>query len=339
MNKYSVISYLVMAFLLSGCSSKDEQEMFDIRGVWSLKSVTDMDGIKQEYSNQDIGRLRIYEDSCYYECQTVKAPTGTMIVPIGTDDYTLIEKGKNDFIYLQGDGTHTFTAISDSSMMIMERGCNYMWRTCGDFDESKINSIVEIIKNDESGYQDASCRYVFSNAEQKLQTTNYTLIFVLIFVVFILLAILNYAYNLHKHKKLAEQKLREIEQEKRNMPTLVREAMNTVEKEFHESDFYTLIRRKIANGERLSNDDWQSIDEKFKSVYPRFTSTLLSLHNMSQIEYQVCLLLKLKSTPSEIARVLCKDTSTVSAVRSRLYGKIFGKKGSSKEWDEFIDSL
>ena len=64
-----------------------------------------------------------------------------------------------------------------------------------------------------------------------------------------------------------------------------------------------------------------------------------SLYSMSPVEYQVCLLLKLNATPSEIATVLCKDASSISTVRSRLYGKVFGKKGSSKEWDEFIRSL
>lgn len=119
----------------------------------------------------------------------------------------------------------------------------------------------------------------------------------------------------------------------------MKEAMNSVEEEFHNSDFYISIRKKITDGNRLAKDDWDSIEKQFKSVYPRFTSTLFSLYNMSKTELQVCLLLKLNTSPSEIASVLCKDTSTISSIRSRLYTKVFGKKGSSKDWDEFIYSL
>lgn len=60
---------------------------------------------------------------------------------------------------------------------------------------------------------------------------------------------------------------------------------------------------------------------------------------MSQVELQVCQLLKLGCSPSEIASALCKETSSISSIRSRLFKKVFGQKGSSKEWDEFIRTL
>ena len=34
-----------------------------------------------------------------------------------------------------------------------------------------------------------------------------------------------------------------------------------------------------------------------------------------------------------------QDTSSISSIRSRLFYKVFDKKGSSKEWDEFIHTL
>ena len=92
-------------------------------------------------------------------------------------------------------------------------------------------------------------------------------------------------------------------------------------------------------GELLNKYDWNGREEHFKSVYPRFNSTLLTLRNMSEIEMQVCQLLKLNVSPSDIATVLCKDKSSISSIRSRLYSKVFDKKGSSKDWDEFIYSL
>ena len=66
---------------------------------------------------------------------------------------------------------------------------------------------------------------------------------------------------------------------------------------------------------------------------------LYGLYSLSTIEYQLCLLIKVRTAPTEIAAVLNKDKSTISAMRRRLYKKVFSKEGTGKDWDEFILSL
>jgi hypothetical protein len=51
------------------------------------------------------------------------------------------------------------------------------------------------------------------------------------------------------------------------------------------------------------------------------------------------MLTKLRIPPTDMASVLARDVSTISTVRSRLYGKVFGRKGGAREWDEFILSV
>lgn len=89
----------------------------------------------------------------------------------------------------------------------------------------------------------------------------------------------------------------------------------------------------------MKSSEWKELEQKLKAVYPRFISSLYGLYNLSPTEYEVCLLTKIRSTPKEMADVLCKDKSTISSIRKRLYKKVFGKDGSGKEWDEFILSL
>ena len=60
---------------------------------------------------------------------------------------------------------------------------------------------------------------------------------------------------------------------------------------------------------------------------------------VSPTEYQVCMLLKIRTKPVEIAAVLNKDKSTISSIRTRLCKKVLGKEGSGKYWDEFVLSL
>lgn len=332
------LSFALVLLLLS-CSGDGDERPFCINGVWELRQVTFCDGESLTYTDRGMVWMRIYDDSCYYSCKMQVAPNGTMIAPSDYENYTFMEKGRDETLYLQGGNRQPLTIVNDSTMVIQEDGVNFTWRQSHELDADRCRDIVEIIRMDRNSTDDTDLRYVYSKAEKALETTNHTLIYILIIIGMALVIIVSYAHSLYRNKKRVEQELRQIEEEHKAMPEPVRQALDTIETEFHKSDFYISLRKRIANGERLRKEDWDAIETNLNSVYPRFSSTLLSLYNMSQVEYHVCLLLKLKSTPSEIASVLCKDTSSISSTRSRLYQKVFGKKGSSKEWDEFVLSL
>lgn len=329
---------LTFVSLLTSCTGADEEEGFILKGAWTLVSRMNPEGNTYDYSPEETW-LRIYDDSCYYECRIEKAPNGTMVSPAHWEDYTLLERGRDDYLYLQGTDTHPFVVRDDTTIVVQEHGCQYTWRHCSNLNEERARSIVAIIKNEAENPTEAYARYVFSNAEDQLQSENTTLTYGYLLVAIVLVAGLNFGYNMHRNKKRIEEELLKIKEERQALPQPIREAMNTVEQDFHQSDFYLTLRRRISNEERLTEEDWHKIEERLKSVYPRFTSTLLTLRSMSQVELQVCQLLKLHVPPTEIANVLCKDTSSISTIRSRLYKKVFGEKGSSKKWDEFIASL
>lgn len=283
--------------------------------------------------------LRIYDDSCYYECQIMAAPSGKMLIPTNWEHYTLIDRGQRNYLYLQEDNTHPLTVADDSTIVIQETGTKFTWKLYTGFDEDMVEEIRNIIKYDTNDDDEAAHRYLFSYAERKLATANHTLIYILIGIILAVLLFLNYVYRMYQNKKRVEQQLHLLEQEREAIPEPVRKAMSSVEEDFLQSSFYTSLRAKITRGDRISKADWDELEEHFKHVYPRFASSLLTLCSMSLTEFQVCRLLKLGCTPSEIANVLCKDVSSISSIRSRLYKKVFGRKGSSKEWDEFIRSL
>ena len=51
------------------------------------------------------------------------------------------------------------------------------------------------------------------------------------------------------------------------------------------------------------------------------------------------LLTKARVQPKDIALLTAHSKESVASTRSRLYQKVFGKKGSSRDWDEFVLSL
>ena len=105
------------------------------------------------------------------------------------------------------------------------------------------------------------------------------------------------------------------------------------------SDVYQQIQTCLNSGRSLTSQDWTELTEVVNGVYTGFTEKLYSLYRMSEQDYHVSLLIKVRIQPKDIALLTAHSKESVATTRSRLYSKVFGIKGSSKDWDDFILSL
>ena len=105
------------------------------------------------------------------------------------------------------------------------------------------------------------------------------------------------------------------------------------------SDVYQRIQTCLNSGRSLTSQDWTDLTEVVNGVYTGFTEKLYSLYRMSEQDYHVSLLIKVRIQPKDIALLTAHSKESVASTRSRLYSKVFGIKGSSKDWDDFILSL
>lgn len=117
------------------------------------------------------------------------------------------------------------------------------------------------------------------------------------------------------------------------------DAIKQVEDDFFQSDYYATLRERIATGANMSEEDWHEMERKVNAVSSGFTRKLRSLYDFSDIEYQVCLLIKLRIPHKDIAAITHRAPDSVSSIRSRLHKKILGPNGGAKEWDYFVLSL
>ena len=60
---------------------------------------------------------------------------------------------------------------------------------------------------------------------------------------------------------------------------------------------------------------------------------------LSESEYELCLLVKLGFAPSQISLLTGRSRSDITNIRKRLYNRITGKNGTSKDFDRYIKSL
>ena len=105
------------------------------------------------------------------------------------------------------------------------------------------------------------------------------------------------------------------------------------------SDIYHRIQECLNGGRSLTHHDWTALAEMVNSIYTGFTEKLYSLYRMSEQDYHVSLLIKVRVQPKDIALLTAHSKESVATTRSRLYAKVFGKKGSSKDWDDFVLTL
>jgi len=70
-----------------------------------------------------------------------------------------------------------------------------------------------------------------------------------------------------------------------------------------------------------------------------FKENVYAIYPMSPLEYNICLLLKMKISATNIAFLTCHSKESISSIRRRLYKKAFNKDGSPSDWDAIISSL
>ena len=105
------------------------------------------------------------------------------------------------------------------------------------------------------------------------------------------------------------------------------------------SEVYRRLQECLNVGKSLNYQDWGELTQLLNSIYTGFTEKLYSLYSMSEHELHVSLLIKMHLQPKDIAMLTAHSKESIATTRSRLYSKVFGRKGSSKDWDDFILSL
>lgn len=329
---------LMAPLLMLGCGDTREQKRtFCLEGAWVLQHVEYPIGTEVDFSmNGDGTFCLIYDqDSMLYECKIVTTSSGLVITPGDICSVTLVDKGSGEWLYLEDGDPHPLTICNDTTIVIQRSGIQYSWVRADDLYNEWGDDMCDIISSEVEN-RSVGNNYVLSSKER--QQASYIQWLIMAVGLVVLFAATNYIVY-RRRRRLMQLQLKQIQEVKEERPKAVRKAIESVETAYFASDEYHDLQRRIATGQTLKEDDWCSIENQLKKVYPGFSSQLRGLHSMSDLEYHVCLLIKLRIVPSDIATVLARDVSTISTVRSRLFKKVFGKKGGAKEWDEFILSI
>ena len=94
---------------------------------------------------------------------------------------------------------------------------------------------------------------------------------------------------------------------------------------------------EIHPKENLEQEDWQNLAKSVEQIIPSFVPVLKEV--LSEKEYRVCLLIRLRLPISFVGILVGLSVSGVSAIRKRMLEKLFHKRGKPKDFDDFLYGL
>lgn len=103
-----------------------------------------------------------------------------------------------------------------------------------------------------------------------------------------------------------------------------------------QSDIYKAFHQAAESNTKLKETDWQELILAVNEVYNDFTQRLYLLYPIKDIELQVCLLLKINLSPTQVSVITTRSKQATTSIRKRLYYKVFNKEGTPEQWDAFI---
>lgn len=107
----------------------------------------------------------------------------------------------------------------------------------------------------------------------------------------------------------------------------------------HGTNIYKTILAMIKSSRPLSAEEWQELDSAINGFVNNFRDRLYDTCNINELEYNICMLIKIDVKMKDIAMLVGRTSSAITMSRKRLHEKVFGKAGHAADFDSFIKSL
>lgn len=327
-----LLSFLVL--ILTGCGLPEdnqqeaEEEEFSIVGTWELNELRFLSGQRVDVRTgyEYVWYRFLEEDGTYYVVELNIRDKKKPLKPHEMSEYFFM-MSPYDTVYIEHGRMRDITIIDNHTIGI-DRGA-YVEIFIKN-DKLPADMVSEIERSVETAFRpnhNKNTQYIMPTSA----TTGNSHIWIWVAVPIVLLIISLY--------------IRYKVRGKRNQPSSMDGNTGTImedrhsEQAFIHSDYYLTLRRRLYEEPPLKPDEWKELETQMKSAYPQFFRNLTEKCQLSEVELRVCILTKLGIPPSAIAIHTCREYSSISSIRSRLYYKMFGKKGGAKDLDEYIINL
>ena len=99
------------------------------------------------------------------------------------------------------------------------------------------------------------------------------------------------------------------------------------------------LHRLADRGQAATSDDWTALQQLLRQQAPDFLARLNAAASLTPKEQNVCLLIRLRFIPSELAVLTAASPQTITNMRVRLLQKLFHEKGGAREFDARMQEM
>ena len=114
------------------------------------------------------------------------------------------------------------------------------------------------------------------------------------------------------------------------------------EQRIHTSQIVKTLKDKAKKSppEKASGEDFKELRKLFSEELPVFFDSISTqAYTLTEFEEEVCMLIRVHMTPSEIYKLLGCSSGYISNVRTRLLKRIYDREGSGEVFDSLIKSI
>ena len=112
-----------------------------------------------------------------------------------------------------------------------------------------------------------------------------------------------------------------------------------IDEELLTAEPVTRLHRLADRGQAATSDDWAQLQQLLRQQAPDFLARLNAAASLTPKEQNVCLLIRLRFIPSELAVLTGTSPQTITNMRVRLLQKLFHAKGGARDFDARMQEM
>lgn len=346
--KFCLVVSAAVAVLLSSCLGGGAPKDNPLLGVWRLydaEYLYDDETMVESSETTEFSEIRVYtSDSLVLDVYVMQDRDSREYISKTKQHYSYTKIPDGSILYDEDDYKCQVQITDDTVMVLKKLGQVFYYRRTNIFDDDIADLLPKLLVDGEcQELRSITCAPYYSNKKtqkEKAQTGTINIMLLVLGIVgIVVIGLVAYFVITRRQKKLMRQQLKRLQEEKEYIAANQIQSFADAEQRFWESEYYADFCSRIDRMAPFSEDDWIELEHQVNATFPSFIPNLRSIVKLSQVEYRTCLLIKLKVSPSAIAPIVHRAPTTISSIRSRLYKKVFGKSGSSQDWDDFVLSI
>lgn len=135
--------------------------------------------------------------------------------------------------------------------------------------------------------------------------------------------------NEHEERKLLEENANACENTLAIITHTIQEK-RLFDNKMSSTDVYKKIKQILSTNSNERFQEWELLANTVYSIYPSFKENIHKFKKMSDIEINVCILIKIGISIPQISKLVCRSKDSVYSICRRLYQKNLEGKASAK---------